>query len=527
MSSVESKQQNEETSSMSPIHHVNATTMVSTQQLPEQQHQHSFPTDDRMNMLFHSIQSIDSVSNIEDMLRSNSSLGITFETSVGCAVPNPNPNIFSSRSTYAGTFDTPSSVDHNNASSMTPSQSIDPLFSSNLFSSQSWAPRALDSNQVNFANVFNTNTSATSPRNSSTTNTSKPGKFDFNAMFQSQLAPNPPLSANRSSGSHFVPNPHIETNHPAPTSMMRPSRENTVSRPGKFDFSAMFHNQLPQNPVNVENNETHVSVNPKTNSSVIPGKFDFSAMYQSQLPQNPIIVQSHETHVVPINPTTNSPLINSHVKPRDNLVSDSSSLMPPPDGLPVDIDQTNNVNELESLSFQLENDAAIALQKLSNSSSSQQVSRSISLQETSNTIVPVSKPKRRRKRPNYDPKVKVFVNPTPEDVLMGRGGRTNHHPGNHRYLQTKEAMQDKYMQASKDKKTSISQELVDLVNGWGGRFLKLDTPSDQWYEVANVVARKKASQSLREINTAAERAAKRARYSKPKNGSSCSDSLSD
>ena len=102
------------------------------------------------------------------------------------------------------------------------------------------------------------------------------------------------------------------------------------------------------------------------------------------------------------------------------------------------------------------------------------------------------------------------------DVLMGRGGRTNHHKGNENYLRIKERIQPRYLAAAKEDKTAISQELVDAILLQGGRFLKLDALTERWYVVDNQVARKKASQTLREINTQAVRAAKRAKYNKKK-----------
>jgi hypothetical protein len=496
MSSIESTQQNEDKSSMTPTNENSIDVMVSSQR-PQHHHQHSFTTDDRMNMLFHSVQSIDSASNIEDILKSNASLGITFETSPGCPVPTSNASIFSSRSAFAlGNNTSPNGY---NMSSISPSQSLDPLFTSNLFSSRSWAPTLLDSHQLDFSNIFHTNASVSSV--STAAHPSRPGKFDFNAMFQSQLANNPlPFPVNNShsrlannsllnhSHSLLVKNANIEKDHRAVTSTMITSDEKTAPRSGKYDFNAMFHSQLPQNPTFVPHYKTPVPVNPLASNSGMP----------------------------------------SHDSSRENLHSESSSSMPPPFGLSNQVvaDAKKDFNKFEPLSFNLEADAAIALHSLSNSSSSQQVPRSISLQ-SSNAVMPAQKPKRKRTRPNYEPQVKVFVNPTPEDVLLGRGGRTNHHPGNNRYLQAKASIQDRYMKASKDEKTSISQELVTIVKGWGGRFLKLDAASDNWYEVTNLAARKKASQSLREINTAEERAAKRARYSRQKNGSSCSDSLND
>lgn len=147
----------------------------------------------------------------------------------------------------------------------------------------------------------------------------------------------------------------------------------------------------------------------------------------------------------------------------------------------------------------------------------------IQKEKESFTATCVAKPKkdkskrkcpRRSKEPD---EVKIYVKFTELDVLMGRGGRTNHHPGNIRYLEEKERIQARYRAATKNDKTYISQELVDIVHEWGGRFLKLDEDNVEancWYEVPNIVARKKASQTLREVNTAEVRAAKRAIYKK-------------
>jgi hypothetical protein len=120
-----------------------------------------------------------------------------------------------------------------------------------------------------------------------------------------------------------------------------------------------------------------------------------------------------------------------------------------------------------------------------------------------------------RKRPSYDPEEKLYVEPTDEDVLFGRGGRSNHHPGNKCYHSEKQKIQQRYMTATKDDKTTISQELVDIIHGWGGRFLRLeDGTKDQWYEVLPIAARKKVSQALRELNTPDQRQLKRTRYRK-------------
>jgi hypothetical protein len=107
-----------------------------------------------------------------------------------------------------------------------------------------------------------------------------------------------------------------------------------------------------------------------------------------------------------------------------------------------------------------------------------------------------------------------YYEPTENDVLLGRGGRANNHVGNQRYLKIKEAIQDEYMNANKNEKTVLSQKLVDIITKErGGRFLKLDGAVNRWYVVDNLTARRKASQTLREVNTPEVRAAKRAKYS--------------
>jgi hypothetical protein len=94
-------------------------------------------------------------------------------------------------------------------------------------------------------------------------------------------------------------------------------------------------------------------------------------------------------------------------------------------------------------------------------------------------------------------KNKVYFKPTELDVKLGRGGHVNGHIGNQMYLEKKMEIQDRYLAASKEEKTDISQELVDAVHAWGGRFLKEDKEVG-WFEVTNIIARKKASQTLRE-----------------------------
>ena len=128
---------------------------------------------------------------------------------------------------------------------------------------------------------------------------------------------------------------------------------------------------------------------------------------------------------------------------------------------------------------------------------------------------PPKRKRKRRPRKKIVPDVKVYVEPTEHDVLLGRGGRSNHHPGNQRYRDEVKNLQRWYKGIEeKDEKTDLSQCLVDYVHNYQGRFLEKDT--DGWYVVPNIVARRKASQALREDNDPEKRAAKRARFLKKK-----------
>jgi hypothetical protein len=98
---------------------------------------------------------------------------------------------------------------------------------------------------------------------------------------------------------------------------------------------------------------------------------------------------------------------------------------------------------------------------------------------------------------NRVPKEKKYFAPSNLDVKLGRGGHVNGHHGNRMYLDKKMDLKERYSAATRDDiKTGISQELVDAVRDWGGKFLKEDEVG--WYQVENIIARKKASQSLRE-----------------------------
>lgn len=90
---------------------------------------------------------------------------------------------------------------------------------------------------------------------------------------------------------------------------------------------------------------------------------------------------------------------------------------------------------------------------------------------------------------------------TNNDVLCGRGGLTNHHPGNVFFRRMVRMRQEDYLRASKRDKAGVARDIVDTIRKLdpSGRFLKKDkNKPGQWVEIGNRKAREKTSQALRE-----------------------------
>ena len=98
----------------------------------------------------------------------------------------------------------------------------------------------------------------------------------------------------------------------------------------------------------------------------------------------------------------------------------------------------------------------------------------------------------------------VLSTPTVEepscfDILCGRGGRSNHHPGNKKYREVVRIMKASYRNIdTKSAKTDVSRAIVEHVYNYGGRFLKQDKATGNYHVLSPVEARKKTSQALRE-----------------------------
>jgi hypothetical protein len=92
--------------------------------------------------------------------------------------------------------------------------------------------------------------------------------------------------------------------------------------------------------------------------------------------------------------------------------------------------------------------------------------------------------------------VETVIVPSRYDVLLGRGKFFQEHTGNLRYRDVVENHRERYEKASKAKKTQVAKELVQIVNNYGGRFLK-QGDHQGWIEVTVDIARDKVSHSFR------------------------------
>jgi len=96
--------------------------------------------------------------------------------------------------------------------------------------------------------------------------------------------------------------------------------------------------------------------------------------------------------------------------------------------------------------------------------------------------------------------LKNISEPHDHDVLFGRGGGTNHHPGNKRYRQMVEDRKLDYVNSKRLDKPLVALEIIKVWRAQAppGRFLKLDEKTGMWNDVGDKKAREKTSQALRE-----------------------------
>ena len=92
--------------------------------------------------------------------------------------------------------------------------------------------------------------------------------------------------------------------------------------------------------------------------------------------------------------------------------------------------------------------------------------------------------------------------PTSVDVLRGRGGGTNHHPGNKKFRDEARKLRGNYRDkdCTRQEKFILSQQLSNRVKEYGGRFLERRKGDDKnWYLMSEGDVRKKASQGKRRV----------------------------
>ena len=90
--------------------------------------------------------------------------------------------------------------------------------------------------------------------------------------------------------------------------------------------------------------------------------------------------------------------------------------------------------------------------------------------------------------------------PNENDILLGRGGKNNKHPGNEQLREMARKKVTKYCTSTKKEKSSIKIELARRVQEMKppGRFLRKDKEKGEWVEVNDVTAFEKTSQALRD-----------------------------
>lgn len=104
------------------------------------------------------------------------------------------------------------------------------------------------------------------------------------------------------------------------------------------------------------------------------------------------------------------------------------------------------------------------------------------------------------------PSSEPLEQPTVHDVLFGRGGMTNGHPGNRRFRDIIALHRPDYIRATKMDKPKVARRIVRAIRQGNppGRFLRKGDDG-KWYDVGDRNAAEKTSQGLRERSNAEKR----------------------
>lgn len=97
--------------------------------------------------------------------------------------------------------------------------------------------------------------------------------------------------------------------------------------------------------------------------------------------------------------------------------------------------------------------------------------------------------------------------PHPNDIICGRGGRSNIHPGNIRYRKMVNMKADDYIKAPLGKKIPAVYEILNELRSQNppGRILKWDRIADSWYHISEKEAKRKICQCFRMRRNALKR----------------------
>ncbi|KAL9183703.1 hypothetical protein ACHAXT_004559 [Thalassiosira profunda] len=112
-----------------------------------------------------------------------------------------------------------------------------------------------------------------------------------------------------------------------------------------------------------------------------------------------------------------------------------------------------------------------------------------------------SKPLSIESRPEYaDYPLCDIATPHPNDVLCGRGGGSNNHPGNESFRELVNEVKVPYVNCPKREKPLIARRIVEAVRKQTppGRFLSKNVKTGLWKDIGDGKAREKTSQALRE-----------------------------
>jgi hypothetical protein len=117
-----------------------------------------------------------------------------------------------------------------------------------------------------------------------------------------------------------------------------------------------------------------------------------------------------------------------------------------------------------------------------------------------NQLIDSSTTKKKKKKAKRVLDFSTAAEPTEDDILFGRGGDINKHPGNVHFREKARELAPSYEACgeSKEKKFKVSEDLVDCMKN--RRFLEKG-PDGLWYKVLGNGIRIKASQALRDVQT--------------------------